>query len=954
MKMNVLKKLKWIICGTSLLLLVVGCGKYINDTAPDTEMGTIGQMAECNNTFADLFEKDITGDLKCLQDKLHSISETLKPVVPGSLSQQNLEYVIDELRLANPERTKKGLRVLFKLNYLLMAGNPQSITISNLDAIFDFLKKLNSTYVHKIKPALDYEEATEESGDKSHRKYRDQLVGNIGIIVDSLDSIFIRGRHAKINIEADLLKNLQNEDNENFVEKVKSYLFFKKIIFGGDKERLWSKDIETLMDILPSLAGSFFDIIKMGKIKFAQNLDDDIIHDKNEYRKFELLKRAVNNVEALLPSRDTKSREVIFTVDELLNLCQFLYDNPKLDENGKALESVIPDPSKDREGFKKMIIDIKEKFLNGDDSDGFTQATIDKTFDLLKEVSVKLKVFYKLYSHTPEIKKGLDYSKNQIKESDAIVESIKSVGFDEADELEYKDDFLRVIMNYRFFDKLTIDLDDLLPAGMVGESDNTVMVPFFGYDFKRTKSGVAGIGLLEHVVVIGLTSLGQTSAEMVQDYKDRCNKIKRACSGISRKLLKSQEAVCIGGCKSASCEEYNVPTTPTMPGYSEGNKVKCATLKESCEKYCEMPREISGMPELITLQAGGVEYLTGRVNVNRLSHTYCKKIKKDKAGACKIAKDFKGYKDPFGHDIVVHPRKLKQSIQMFAPILKQMDMINPLSVTGQSKTMRLICDLFQTQSNGDGVLGVNEFVEYFSTGMIGRKFVDTFHREVGRTCEERGDILNADGDPTESCASTVFWEKFLLFKEFMPGLEIFLNDPDKNPQEQLIVKKGYYHNLMNFAVDPCYASFGPNGQGDCDNPYMNKRDFLLIMGAMFNIETLIFKYDRLTVTGRGDGVLDYDELRKAYDVSLNKEIKSYISGLPEGWDGIAFLGLLYLVQYGEMPDPLLKEFLRFIIKDKKKDIVAGRSNIGDLLRFIADPRHTKDIKPRKPVWADSK
>lgn len=885
-----------------LSMLLVGCSKYTNDPPPQASLGNLPQMAKCSNDLNKILEKNISADLRCLNDQLITVSKRVVTIVPGHLSRKNLESIIDDLQFTNPTKTKKGLAILFAINYLLMgARDMQEISLVNLNKIFNFLISFNQKYVSLIKPALNAETLTY----REYMSYRKNMVTVAKDLVNELGGIFVARNNVKINIIFDFLDNLTVDDSDGnqTIDTAQTFLFVKKVLLGGEKDTLTNLEFSRLMSIVPDLIRSAYDILQAPNIWFADDLSDEESHDRNEYRKYHIINEAIKTIKKTFYDFNGTDAN-LFSNQEALDVLNYFH---------KKMPDLIPESS----GMEKQVNTFKELFLGGECGGYFKTHNIDKAFNLLSEMLNKMRVFYFMFSYVDasgeiNFKKYLEnpypikiYPKNPEKE-DYILQKMRSLYLHSDDE-KYRNDFINMISRYKFFNSETIELTELDPDG--NQKIVKKSVPNFGFGIRRTKAGVATLGVLEHIVALIFDVYGANSKDLYQGFVESCNEQKVDCQSIGNKDLRIQENMCKADCTRNICRDAYLPEYDLSGGGTDNKS--CKKRIKVCQSNCEMPEGFGGI-----------------VPKKELSLTYCKSVKKDKVGACSFAEKYKNHKDQFGFGKVLDVARLKVALDDFDIVLDSLHLLNPVSTKIQSNTALMTIDVFQYQSNGDGLMDVPEFTEYLSHGLTSSKFVEHLNNAFASLCE----VDKEKGALTE-CVAQHFWDELFKYKSFMPEM---YNYVELNIGKNSEAKVDYFYKLTKFALDPCSAT------NECERSYISKRDLVLIVGAIFNVENVMFRFDNQS-GGVGDSILDYNELRFAFDNVLKDIVHDYVSEIPSKWHDMAFDGLLYLIKYGKLPEPLLREFMRFRILEKKKGITATRMSIVTLLEFIGDPDGIKNL-----------
>jgi hypothetical protein len=211
------------------------------------------------------------------------------------------------------------------------------------------------------------------------------------------------------------------------------------------------------------------------------------------------------------------------------------------------------------------------------------------------------------------------------------------------------------------------------------------------------------------------------------------------------------------------------------------------------------------------------------------------------------------------------------------PILEEFKLWSPTPQTFARNAV-LLADLFQNKSNGDLEVNLTEATEYVQMILTASELTDKFKIDLSTVCDSG---LNKDDPVFETaCFNDNFFEKFLSrYKNFFPRLTQYA-DPKNSPKADL---DDYLKGIEGFARDV----------SDPKVP-VNKRDNILILGAIINIETTFIRFDV-----NRDNIIDYDELVEAFKVYKPAIISMAKLGPKE--ETFALSIFLYMVSKMEIP-----------------------------------------------------
>ena len=169
------------------------------------------------------------------------------------------------------------------------------------------------------------------------------------------------------------------------------------------------------------------------------------------------------------------------------------------------------------------------------------------------------------------------------------------------------------------------------------------------------------------------------------------------------------------------------------------------------------------------------------------------------------------------------------------------------------------------------------------------------------------------------------------YRKYFPRLLDYVNNVSFNEAQ------GYLRGIEGFARDI----------NDPKIP-INKRDTILTLGAMINVETTFLRFDT-----NNDNVIDYAELMEAFKVYRASIIS--LAGLKKEQEAYAPSIFLYMVSKMEVPpsgnwvDNLAFGAWHTCVSNRlcrttmMDPIVAKRLNIGSLLYYLVNTTGTKPV-----------
>lgn len=246
--------------------------------------------------------------------------------------------------------------------------------------------------------------------------------------------------------------------------------------------------------------------------------------------------------------------------------------------------------------------------------------------------------------------------------------------------------------------------------------------------------------------------------------------------------------------------------------------------------------------------------------------------------------------------------------------------LTPSKPERTADNVRLVTDLFQTQSNGDSKLNLNEAIEFLSllrdSVTIG-KSVRKEYQET-KSCE-----LALDGGMSVKCYREHFFKMLEPKKKHFEKLFDFVDKSIANNEQE---KLSELLKRTEYFTRECALETRP----------MMEKDFTVLVGGLLNIETTLLHFDK-----NEDNKLNYDELEAAFPIYRSAIIGA--AELKKWQEPLARSIFFYLVKNQKLPSNL--ELIAFAAKfetvgDKK--IEGDRVTIATLLKYINSMNAVED------------
>ena len=443
-----------IILSLSILLILTSCGDLFMKDNAEVEID-LSQFASCEldiDAFSFILEKNIKGDILCLEDKLNLFMETVETDRPGFMSKSVLKDFLVNGPIDVESDVVNIVDSVFDLSYLILGSDKNYIKKTEVKVLIDFLVFFNK-HIWKSFQLFNSEAKVNFN---THIKERIAVYNEFILIEDKLKSIYNpnRSETVEINLEEFVTNFFQKEPLT--LKKVKSLMFMKRVFLGGDVWSLNTTEFESALDMLADLAQVAFDVSKTDKFDFIDG----------QRKIIEVYLRDVEIVRSNV-FFDRNSDVDVFTIDNVI----------------EAVNALVPEGDLPFEllPYKKEISTLKDVLL-GSDNNYFSakelRLAVNHAVNLLEEADF----YYKVYN-TPKYKKLLNAPQK-------LTINFDDFPINNSREQMFLINFSRIAQNYKF---------------IKGDESS----PLFDYDFSRNADGVFEIGALEYGIKIVMNHYGQ-------------------------------------------------------------------------------------------------------------------------------------------------------------------------------------------------------------------------------------------------------------------------------------------------------------------------------------------------------------------------------------------------------------------------------------------------------------
>lgn len=441
-----------------MIFFFASCGDlFMQDE--DGESVSLSQLATCEldtEAFARIMERNIKGDILCLQDQIHTFIDLVETDRPGFISETVLINFLENgpSDLGNPEDVVPIVRSLFDLTKVILGGERGYISRKDFDRLINFIISFNQN----IFPLYDIFTKDQEISFGDYQRNRNTVQKYLTNISVELRNLLNLNRNSLDRMDTYVfLDRFFSEDPETS-EQVKSLMFLKRVFLGGQVYDLTYLELEVGLAKLAELGQVSYDLVKVNQFSFAKDAqkmidvyreDMSIIHDNLFY--------------------SDDSYEALFTIYDVLDAMN-------------KLEVEIPEI--DITKYPQEIMTLKKTLL-GSGGEFVSSVEVVRLLDHLNTVLDEGRTFYRIY----------DMYRDELNSVDPITTDFSGYpappNTPEVDHLRH---FSDIANNYRFF-------------------KGTFKTPFFSFDHYRNPGAFFEIAAIEYVMKLIFKEYGNPSSE---------------------------------------------------------------------------------------------------------------------------------------------------------------------------------------------------------------------------------------------------------------------------------------------------------------------------------------------------------------------------------------------------------------------------------------------------------
>ncbi|MAX66624.1 MAG: hypothetical protein CME66_06785 [Halobacteriovoraceae bacterium] len=438
-----------------LAIFMSGCGDLFHKNM-QTDTSDYRQFATCEmnvDAFGYILEKNIKGDILCLQENLNLFIDTVKTDRPGYISKSVLkDFILNGPMDVDPEMV--GIvDSVFDLSHLIMGTERDYIYKTDVDVLLDFLVYFNQ-HIWKIYKLFSSKDDVNYS---RHLRERQVVYNDFTLIASKLKSIYRGNREDLdlIDIEKFIFNFFKNEPET--LRDIRSAMFLKRVFLGGEIWSLTHEEFVYGLDVFPILAQIAFDVAKVDSYEFQNEQET-------------LTKIFLNDIDILRNTLffNDGSQESVFNIYNIIDLLSNL-----------APDFLPVDISK----YPRELMQLKNIFL-GNSHEDFLAQEVYLALDHVDEVLSEANLFYRVY----------DFYRDELDSPDPISHDFSDFPVTNSREKRFLDHFAQIVHNYKYI-------------------KGNVTSPYYTFEYYRNANSFFQTASIEYVLKIAMSYYGKENPQ---------------------------------------------------------------------------------------------------------------------------------------------------------------------------------------------------------------------------------------------------------------------------------------------------------------------------------------------------------------------------------------------------------------------------------------------------------
>lgn len=905
-------------------LAVSACGFVSDEPVQNSDIYNNSELSgSCKidpDAFVQILEKDIQQQIDCLQKNFEQFSKYVKRERPDTIGKRELGVFVADFFPNNVGAIMDGLTLLFKVNVIFIDDQNDQISTEGMRRLFRLLSAANQQAARLNQAFKDY---NDKQITLNHM--RSIFVSSLGQLAqaairsmpgDKSSSVSIAQTVAEVGSKFDALKIEP--------EQVRLAQLAKSIFIGGNPDILTCDELRAFLARMSGLSGLIFDLLY---IKDYQ-LDGLVAH----------IEFANARIDDLFKQIPLERQGVILTHDDLSFLIaqsNLSSDAAKIRATSLSAKKYLFSNENAEQGYNaqdlKLLRLYAKAYMNSfltwqQVRTGIDQKTSDRSHfkALLSQWAQKLQELIKpeLLPKEIALSNFLDDFATNFELDDANIQMFRSI----------------MLIKPLLIGGRAESLSPIEMTRLLSKLNDTAMLVFDTFYFAREKRekrawydfAIKGMRRLEKLLYQGddfdvafrTKDISGLKIFLSEEMLPLFNGIASGFPSIKTKLFGGHpEVMLFKEFRALFKEIKSIASTLhlseiTLDLYQnelqQKNLVKSLPYRHHPEYRDFEQAELNHFKSEFKHIFAKYHYFLDEENLQ----TYQSAIVRTRDGFTLnlILRHLSHFiLSRYGHEQDGQPalslEEIDSMMKQFKPILEPIGLWTK-KIETFARNMLLLSDLFQSRSNGNGVMDIDEAVEYIGMVFVAVEIQNRLMATYPRYCDNLGN--NDEVGFATDCYRPLFFK--LLFDDLklgkkLPKLKAYI---DQAPKEESL---RFLRSVEGFARDI-----------DDEAIPMVKRDLVLLIGALLNIESTFVRYDQL----QEDNVLDQNELDQAYYTYRDGIVM--VADLAENQLQHTKSIFFYMVKEMEKPSPAA--LFIFHNNPLRGKIEAKRLNIGALLYYL--------------------
>ena len=262
-----------------LLFSLYGCGLFTDDDPPKEDIfpeveAIFDDEGFDTEKFYRFFEEPITREIDYIENRFRDYARYVKRNDTNTITKKDVKFFVSQFLKNQEEDLHRGIDTIFAVNSLFLGTGQETISLGNIEKLFNILRRGNLHFAAITKAARDY-----EAGNVSLDYYRESFNNNLTALSKAITENLSPDTDAASALIAPLMDNFtpwmaKNGIPENTLrDSLPDTQLLKMLLVGGEKETISLGEVRLLMQRITALSGPFFDFYYIGELNIGETIE---------------------------------------------------------------------------------------------------------------------------------------------------------------------------------------------------------------------------------------------------------------------------------------------------------------------------------------------------------------------------------------------------------------------------------------------------------------------------------------------------------------------------------------------------------------------------------------------------------------------------------------------------------------------------------------------------------